>query len=479
MPTPATQIQLVDAPTPSASVLFYFNTNTGSPGCSVRREGLSFGIPELIGDVEAIDPLYGPRIVTFTVRIVGTKSQALVQQSTMARALLNPGPGGRGWLKVQLTPLTKPVWFRTWRPRPDAMVLDNVTTGPTGSGQDVWDCTVSVPCEAFAYGERVTLDAVLLNNDPAASTNPCRIVLPGTVGDAPAPIRIRLASGEPLTGERWMIAAHAAATQRVPTIQGIGGTDGFTAGADTGASATGTNVSGGNYREVTFATNTNLVERLRRTGYPSGMTIGRYKVLVRAVRVGATGTFSLRFMQQPGQPVYGPTVTMAQGLAGSNYATWVDLGDFTIPVHGPPKSVTAFLPNTGAAAQWTIEVGQLSGTSALRLDAVMFVPLDVSDTVESRVLYADFRVRGGAASGTNVWDGDAEAWWSLTSGGRAEPSTPVLAGTFPRVVPGVNNVLTMLRQVNGDSGSSNGDNLSTSANVEVSYHPRYLYLGDS
>jgi hypothetical protein len=141
------EFKLVDAPTATANV---------------HADGFTIGVPELTGEVDAIDPLYGERIVSFTCAMTGTKPQVAASQSALARLLLAPG---QGWLRVRVTPTSRLLFFRTYRPQPGDLSFDLIQTTSVNKSER-WELKVDLPCEPFAYGERITQSTQTVSGDP-------------------------------------------------------------------------------------------------------------------------------------------------------------------------------------------------------------------------------------------------------------------------------------------------------------------------
>jgi len=470
-------LQFVSAAASSATLRYDFNTKNASYRTHpLGADGLDLGVPRFTGDPDSVGAEYGDRQMRFTQRVEGTKAQAMDRMSALARELLRAD----NWLKVQLDATTPAVYFRTYRTEPGELSLEHIETA------NAWDITVPLVADGFAYGERVTLSPITINNDPAAGSNPCHAILPTILGDAPAPLRIQANPSNPvyMNGYRWMLAMHSAETQQGPILWQIGGTDGWTAGTDTSAS-TATNPTehtGGTHRVVSFATDANLVTRISGSA-PSAPPPGRYRILTRVVRSDTSSVFSLRFGQAIGLGVYnyGPTVATAREVStAARHATWVDLGEHTFPFG---FTAPAGLEGVLGAPSIALQLGRISGAGSANIDAILLQPIALGTTRESRTLFSEFAKAGiFVDGGTGNWDGDLETFWAYSQFGIAVAVVPELAGQFLRVTPGVTNTLTLLQQVNGRMsifGDDASDLLTATTEAALSYHPRWLYLGDS
>lgn len=459
----------------AAATLFDFNDVEASPPRQVDADDFSFGAPSVEGDVDAIDPMYGDRQIEFSMSIQGTKPEVAAVLSALARRLL----AGPTWLRYQQHEASDILFFRVLRAQPGAVSMDRVWT-VDADNREWWTVGLSLPCEPFARGEWVTHPVQTVNNDPAHATNPCNIVLPAIQGDAPVPLRITVnpSSSSEMPGYRWMLALHGGDTSRRPVVWQIGAGDGWTAGADTGASVTASGYSGGSYRQVSFATNAALATRLSGPA-PTALVPGRYKVLVRTDRTDSSSVFSLQFSTF-GQGSRSAVVTARKATTAASHATWVDLGDFALPPFSPPKGED---PGTSFAPIITLEVGRVSGSGSLRLDAFMLVPLETANTASSSVLFTEMPVFGiEPGAGLGVWDGDLDAFWGYNASGLSAAIETRKEGVFPKATPGVQNVLTVLQQVNALRpffGEDASDSIAASSVVTVAYQPLFLYLGDS
>lgn len=470
-------LQLVASPDAGAAVLFDFHDKTGSPPRHFLTEGFTLGSPEPDGPVDAIDPSWTDRTISFRLRVVGSETTVRAMHRLLARQLL----GGSGWLRWQPNALTKPIWFETWRPESEALSFEHFAANKT---ENVWTLPINIPAEPFAVGAWETISATTINNDPAHATNPCRMVLPAILGDAPTPLRISFNPSNPVEmhGYRWMFAVHSGPTQRTPVVWQIGGTDGWTPGADTSATASSSAYSGGSYRTVSFATDATLQNRISGVA-PSAVPVGRYQAFVRTDRTDNASVFSLRMGQRVGvgyQFDTPATVTARTASTAANHACWVDLGEIALPAYAPPKGEN---PGFSIALDIALQVARVSGTGSLRLDTIVLLPIDTPDTTAAATMFVNFPIIGiDDNGGGGVLAGDREAFWSYNELGFVAPLKAELVGDFPVVVPGETNVLTVLQQVNGPRpfyGNDASDLLTASTVVTLTYRPYYLHTGDS
>jgi hypothetical protein len=452
-------IQLVDAPTATANVLFDFNDVGANPKREVASDEFKIGTPELEGDIDAVDPLYGVRMVSFTCAMTGTKPVVAATLSTLARRLLTPG---QGWLRVQITPTSRLLFFRTYRPQPEDLSFDQVQT--TSSTQvERWELGVNIPCEPFAYGERVTFASQLVSSDPTASTNPLRLVLPAIQGDAPAQLDVSISTTVAFGGRNAItVMAHAGATAPSTVHVPIGTGDGGSPATDTSAPVTGSAYAGGSCREVSFATDSGYVPRLTEP-IGAGLAPGRYRVFLRASTnvAASTVTFRVGITGLAGQPRTPAVFTPESGTK----PTWIDLGVFST---NPNIPTSPNIPMPIPPTILNIWASRSSGTGVLQLDHLMLVPVEIQDSVESRSMrltsVADMN------AGTVYVDGTYNEVISPSWGGGNE-----VAGAFVRATPGVENVLNFTLA----TAPFATDVLTRTATVTAAYHPLFLYVGDS
>lgn len=459
-------LKFVTAPDNAATVLldlFDDNPSGGAAPRSVLTEGFSLGVPELEGDPDAIDPLYGPREVTVPVEVRGSKAQALALLSSLSRILLTGYSGGfipGLWLRVQVTASTQPVWFRLLRPEPADLSWDNVYTDAGIPIPDRWQVTMTLPAEAFGYGAVETLSVQTVNNDPTSGTNPMRIVLPTLKGDAPAPLRVQMvasvSTGATDTG--LVLASHAStSTTPAPLNVAIGSSDGLTAGSGVGAGMAGGGSIGGSHRIVDTTVSPTMTARL--TGSTPTARPGRYRAYLRTL---ATATH-LSYAQLSVNGVIGATVPVS--LLVPTQWQWIDLGLFTMPLSVPAK-VADQGPNQ--ASSFVLKMANGAGNStSVTLDHLLFVPVSLSDTVESRVLMLGQTTN--ATTDTVAVDGDTDEAWNYVTATGAPKSQAGWRGTSPVAVPGCTNSLFLMRVV-----GSQGDTIGLTTATAVSYYPRYL-----
>lgn len=463
MANPYPIVRLYDSLAAVPNLLWDFNDDTAAAPRQVRRESFSLGIPSLPDNIDAVDPEYGSRTITFIQRFTGAKYDVLSDMTKLARVLLS----GDAWLAVQFSAVTKPVSYRVSRATPAAINWDNVAAD---TGNDIWDIPISLPAEAFAYGPKVTQTAVVVNNDPTG--NGSAFTLPDILGDAPTMLRLSLRPSTAFptnSPPRFMCCLHTGSTARGTASVSIGSFDGLTAGPDTGSGVSDAAYSDGSYRPVTFSSS---VFQTRLSGTLSPIVPGRYKVMLRAGSSAAI-TARVQFQAYTG----GPVTAIVSNAAIS--PQWFDLGNIELPPHRP---LWADDIGPTITPDWSLRASRVDtagGAVSLNLDYIKLIPLDTIDTVESRAMVVDQKFASGTTE-TIVWDGDTEnTWVAVTSTGAlfGGAAAAEVRGLYLRATPGMAHSGYLFQKVSPPTVTANSvDSLTRTMTMVVSYYPRYLYL---
>lgn len=478
-------VKYVDSAATTATVRYDFNDQNPNPATGPAKKVTEFdpGVPTLEGEPDAVGQQWGFRSPSITHTIKGTKAQAMAALSAVSREQLRR----TNWLLFQPSAATQPVWFRTFRTGYQPITLDQVFVRVDGGGTvplpDTWKIVVPLVADAFVYGARINavVGATLTMNSTA--TNPMRYVLPAIKGDAPTGLRVTVTS-PPVSGaprpESWLLGCIAGDASMVDVFNEIGTADGFTAGTGTAAAAASAAYSGGSYRAVTIGAATpNLLERL--SGQHTGLIAGRYKVLLRAELDGTVAgkTYLLQYVQKnsitlaeyPGLSV-SITVPASQVFQG-----WADVGDFTFPLGNAPAPsgiASLFPPPFG------LRIGTSDGSAGTaRIDAFKFIPVDGNNIVSAKILKTTYTI---SVLRTSIYDTDLESIWQVDTTPAFLEAASYNAGAFPVADPAAAlNVLHLIPLVTmpptlGATGYHTS--AATTATLDVSYHPRYLYVGD-
>jgi hypothetical protein len=462
------EIQLVDAPSASATVLFDFNNIDATPYRQVNGDEFTIGFPSLEGDVDAIDPLYSERVVSFTCNLRGTKPQVAATLSEMSRRL---GAPGRGWLRVRLTSTSDLLFFRTYRAQPGDLSFDLVQSA-SDTKRESWDVDVTIPCEPGVLGELVSQQFKVVSQDPTSGTNsPTFLAIDPIAGDMPTPLRFRITNSTPLAGRsRLMIATHAGTLPGVYSVrQGLGSGDGANGSSDVTVVTGDSLYTNGSYRQValTSSPSSNLT-------VPVDVRPGRYKVLLRTSVSNTTTTVAVRAGQQlgSGDIIYQSAVRTS--AAGSG-ATWLDLGSLQLPFRRPQSP--ADLPVT-TSQTLILDFSRTTGTGTLAADHLILMPVDRADTQAATTLTVeDVNWWQSTTNRALVVDGTSTDVWCMTpTTGALLDNAPTVQGVFPTGIPGAENFATVLFSTHP---TASADTLGRNLTVTVSYYPRFLYIGDA
>jgi hypothetical protein len=495
-------VKYVDSPATTATVRYDFNDQAATP----VKKATEFdpGVPTLEGDPDAVGQQWGFRSLSITHTIKGTKAQAMAQLSLVAREQLRR----TNWLLFQPAAAQQPVWFKTYRTGYQPITLEQVYVRVDGGGMaalpDTWKIVVPLVADAFAYGARVAMSTAQVVQSPADLTSPTRtamrVVLPAIKGDAPTPLRVVLtpaATSAAGINAAWLVGCLTGLASMSDPVVDIGLGDGLTAGAGTATGSSNTAFFSGSYRAVTISAGANFLQRL--SGNLSAVPAGRYKVLLRYEvdsDPSANKTYLFAFGTAPTSsfaPTYGTSVQLTMPLATPTtvvYRGWVDLGEFTLPADvSVPRDTTDTLPAPNPVPYFALKIGTADSTAGagLRIDAIKLIPIDGPTITSAKVVKATWSGRGnppinaGGISMIGTFDGDSEAFW-LTYLGGLYPSQPVLQGAYPVADPAAAQNLLILMALNHGNGYTAATATTTTKDaqvaVDVSYHPRYLHIGD-
>lgn len=458
-------LQLVDAPSSDATVLYDLHVD---PSQFVQGHGLDWGTAPWAASPGSVGGRDGYRTVALTHVFGAERKDAETQLGVLARVLRRP----EVYLRAQVTPSSQRRYFRLWRSPIGSISPDQIYLSDRGqSTVGVYVISLQLTADPYLLGELVTIPTIAISNDPAASTNPMWATLPPIQGDGPAPVIAQLsaAGGGPLAISLLSISQGPAAGAGVHLIQ-VGTGDTCTAGTDCDAGSTAfpSTKSGGSARTVSFASTTAMATRLT-APIPNTMAPGEYRVLVRsAFSAAGSGAASVYTVQAAATD---PTGSFKTPLDPVNigYVTgyaWADLGTtFVWPMgHDTSKAVS------GAAGLLSLSAAVSPGgnpTPSWSIDAIALVPVALSPSTRyARETAAKLSQVGFGGTVTVLLDGESQ--W-LTAPPSALGNAGVI-GVFPQVAPGETNIVTF---VNVLTGSFQGDSLSQTVNLDLSYYPRY------
>jgi hypothetical protein len=287
-----------------------------------------------------------------------------------------------------------------------------------------------------------------------------------------------------------MVGCVAGSASMTDTIIDIGTGDTVTNVSGTAAPTTDATYFGGSYRTVTIGAATpNLLTRFTLSS-PTTIAVGRYKVLMRCrYTAGAVQTLLFRLQQYRN----GSSLDVAKSstfadvdmiATDTGRSFWVDLGEFSFPSSiNPPADAGGTMPTL---AKLAVDIGTGSGAaSSINVDAIKLIPIYGATVTRTTLLKATgsglSQVASSAYYGT--FDGDLETFWGkLSSSSEYNEIAARLEGGFPVADPGAAQNLLIVMAMDSGQGSASGSTYVTNLNgqtaVDVSYYPRYLYVGD-
>lgn len=412
------------------------------------HDGFSLGAPTLEVDPQAVGVPYGERTVTLTTAVEGDPAVVFPALSALSIELQR----WRNWIMFQYDADSAPFWIRTLPSAPQPINMEDVRVG---DGTSVWREPVELRAEPFVRGAEVTLTPEVIGNDPAAGVgSPTAWVLPAIEGDAPAPLNILVDSTDA------DVKAPAVCVSAIdgPFTPPLLSSDWFFPLVSKTTNAA--YVSGGYYAVDVDGTLT-----------VTPPFAGRYKAFLRAGFSDTSTNFDLNLenagrVRITARAIGNPSSEPWLWWGTSGTQGWIDMGTVTL---GAGYNATL---NPSLETALDLSVRAFDGTGKIRIDAVLFVPVDDEDgKVEGRTVKTDPMLYP-AGSRKFLLDGDRREFWAAFDAGSGLVSwiVPGLKGLFPQVIPGRTNVLHLLRNVNtGD------DQKADDTTVTLSYYPRQLH----
>lgn len=477
-------VKFVDAPSTSATVRFDCNDRQATASRTVAE--FDPGVPTLEGEPGARGQQWGFRSPSLLVRIKGTKAAALAALSALSREQLRR----TNWVLFQLSKDTQPLWFRTYRTGYESLTLDRVWVRTTDGGKellpDTWEIRVPLVAEAFLYGARVTHSPVTVAQSPSG-TNPMKVDLPAILGDAPTPLRVAItpASGATAqTNSEWQIGCISGTSD---LTDGILGAASMTAvGASTVQS--GAAYFNSQYRQVTTWSGPGFVGYL--VGTMPALPRGRYELQMRVAMDGVADadkaySFRVTFLDASGFGMgWGkPTTVVIPSAPGvQDYRGWVSLGEFPVPF-GAGASVPDGVSVTTPGAGFALDMKADDSTGTVRVDAVRAIPISGPTVSTATLLRTSLGIRPLTGTQTGTWDGDNETYWAITSSNVLREGAESMRGGFPVADPAAAKNMLIITAFSKGFVSAGGVSTEITypgqtVQVVVSYHPRYLHLGD-
>jgi hypothetical protein len=191
---------------------------------------------------------------------------------------------------------------------------------------------------------------------------------------------------------------------------------------------------------------------------------GRYRVLARMRQsaIGDLWNVQLAYGASATLPIRNTSAVVNQSATIAYY----DLGTIQFPVGGDPvtdgySGVEAPVGGT----RITVWAQRVSGTGALDIDVLMFVPAD--DRYSITRMWSDTGASGGIIDGLRHMVYLVDAFGAIRM--PAQPEAPI--GGLPMVSPGVTNRIVFL-----PDGGSVRDFLTSTSTVTPYYWPRYQHV---
>lgn len=451
-------IQLVDAPDRNATVLYDLHVDPEQfvSGSATWGQPTWTAAPGSVGGRDEY------RQVQLTHYFDGSRADAFNQLNRLAQVLLR----SECYLLVQQSRNSAPRWFHVWRSNPADLSSDNVYLSDGGGKMvGLYAINLTLQADPYLFGELEKIPTISINNDPAAGSNALQFELPEIHGDAPAPLMASVSGSTSIQPGISMLTVAPVPDGVGTSFVPIGTGDGCTAGTDCSAPISDAAFSGGSYRQVTFATSNGLVQRLQ--GALPTLQPGLYRVLMRATLGLGNAGVQLNLGRSSAVPdTVGPQISYAVGTSAMDKTCWIDLGEYSWPSqHDQTK------PAGTLAGFWSLF---LSGTAAVNLDALAFVPSQMSSVLE----YAPETackfgpVVFGGSAGAVLLDGESQ--W-ITGQPIGNGVAPGVAGSFPVVTPAQTNLLTYFSQLGSTEFVTASDSIATVTDLDLSYHPRYLW----
>lgn len=463
------KVQAVSAPDVDAEVIFDFNEFGTWFRQGPVHDGWTLGSPDRLSEAGDARTAWGPRRPSFMLQMAGSRAVAARAQSALARWLLQP----EGWVLFQLDAMTPPVWLHMIGAEPQDLQFDLVRKG---AGRDIWTVGITFDADPFLYGERVTLFDGTVPNDPTVEGG---MVAPlGDVpGDAPMPLRVKIGYADEMAGQ-----IQASDFRHSLFIASGADTTALGAGAGDGATDVHPDVStgsldvfmGGTARIISFATDAGLIDRFTLT-LPDDIQRGSYRLLAHVGRDSGDYEFSLSVRVAHAGLAHTTPVAKLFVPSGGAYL-WMDLGEFSYPIHGVPTGADA---SEIGPTTFTVMAGAAAG-GTLRVSALLLVPTHPLGGIPTRSLTLS---RGRATTervSATTLDSGQESTWSLTRyTGRVVPAGKPVLGGWPYAMPGAESKIVMVRNVSASPAlplSQEVDRGDRVSSLTVSGHPQWLYL---
>jgi hypothetical protein len=362
-------------------------------------------------------------------------------------------------LRWQPEPTLPAVYFKTFRAPDYTQSVDH--------GINLFDFTITIQAEPFAYGVRENSPStVTINNDPAAGSNGKFFEISGVKGDVETPIMMTFGGG--INSHQSVFGMRRGGTPSAAPL--FLQAEAMTVGTDTATAANNTAYSGsGNNNAVTtFSTSTDItVARLTASVFPAGASTdvrGTYRVFARVNASTTGGTFQIRIYHGQRNVIQDSNNLVMSSIA---FPRMVDLGLIQLPEGFDPVNTgptNSQIPVAGTRIQ--LSATRLAGSGSLIWDYLMFVPAN------DRFCLINW---GGVNPFSYVLDGYSRSVYGLNSSGQVvDIGAASFTGDIPYVAPGVTNRFVYINDVTPSPIVT--DPVSGTCTLDWAYWPRYLYV---
>ena len=441
----AHQIQFVDAVSASATVLLDLNADEFRcvrfvPNPPDLRRTVSQNAMTDGGSVGASS--YDLRTIDVTIELVAADIDAWAAKFQKLARILD---GKTAVIRYRRDGATYPVFFTTYR-SPLSEVLE------VASYRVRDQVSFTLLADPFAYGTLESFSGTI--SQDATSGSSFIATTPTIKGDVAAPFAVDL-DGTGIYAAKPLLLA-SIASEATPSLTRVTANGSFTLGTDaSNVTGAGGSIWNGDYVNVSFGTTTTDANR---ASFSASLPAGRWRVLARVANYDATPVdtdyISLHVRQTDSGGTALETGSTVKLYESSGDPLLYSMGVFTVPFGGAPNS-----GNT--TAYFRLHAAQTSSTGALRIDGVVFVPVELADfTDQTSALLSNNS--GDPTSGVIV-DGLTQETYYGDYGSGDPYSPPPMLGGFGRLSPGQVNSLIV------------GTGVLT-VSYAVYYHPLYTLV---
>ena len=436
--------KFVDSPTIAATVRLDLNDDDGpfhvQPvewGTARLRRAVS---QNLMTNGGYVGPsTYDLRVLPLSLDVISSTQD---DGATALQALNRELDRETNWLMYQPVDATFPVFFKVYR-SDKSRLLDVL------SAISFRQVTVDLLVEPFAYGTLESFSGTISQDGTSGSS--FIATTPTIKGDVAAPFAVDLDGTGIYSASPVLVSSIA--SESAPSLARLTDNADFTLGtAASNVTGAGSGFWNGDYVNVSFGTTT---ADANRASFSASLPAGRWRVLANVVNYDASPVDTDHISAHVRQTTSGGT-TLETGATVKLYESsggvlLYSMGVFTVPFGGAPSS-------SNTTAYFRLHAAQRSSTGALRIDGVVFVPVesdDFTDQTSALLTYTSPSPTTGL-----VVDGLTKGTYYGDYGSGYPISPPPMLGGFGRLSPGQVNSLVI------------GTGIST-VSYAVYYYPLY------